>query len=620
MTTTERRQRFESLIRQAERSMEKAPHLYRVKLLALAGLGYAILFGMLILLLVIAALLIWGVFTGGIWWVLLKFKLLLPLLVVPYVIARALWVRMIDPPGYELGSHAYPRLFAEVEALRQRVKAPRIHRIILTNDFNAGIAQVPRLGVFGWTRNTLIVGIQLLLGLSPQEARAVLAHEMGHLSGQDSRFNGWIYRVRVSWLRIMVVFNQAKHWATRSLATFFDWYAPYFNAYSFALARTNEYQADAIAAQLTTRSDAATALVNSSVRPILNDQLYWKPLMARAERESMPPPDPVSGLERFGATDLSGSTAWEGALAQVMAQETGYANTHPALRDRLKALQGNPQTANQVTSTHAAREWLGDNLEVVLKDFDQLWLKENSAAWKQRYEQVGEARLKFEELRTKQEDLLSKEDRWNLAAWTEALDPTVDPLPLYCKYQAIFPQEPTANLALGRLLLQRDDLSGLIHLEKAALDVGVGVLACQLAYGYALRKGDKALGEIWRTRGEQQIDIQTEVQRECQTVPTEEDLIPAELEKEAIDRLGRQLQQIEGLKAAWICGRKLRRAPTQHLYLLAAAPSGVSVKGKELLNRLTKMVRYPGQTFVILARGDTKDLAQLIVAVGTKVF
>jgi len=39
-----------------------------------------------------------------------------------------------------------------------------------------------------------------------------------------------------------------------------------------------------------------------------------------------------------------------------------------------------------------------------------------------------------------------------------------------------------------------------------------------------------------------------------------------------------------------------------------------------LLDRLSKMVQYPGQTLVVLTRGNAKDLAQLVVAVGTKVF
>ena len=135
-------------------------------------------------------------------------------------------------------------MYAEIDALRKQLKAIKIHEIILTDEFNAGIMQTPRLGVFGWYKNTLILGLQLLLALSPEQARAVLAHEFGHLSGNHSRLNGWIYRARTSWYRVMDAFDRTGGWGTGPMRKFFDWYAPYFNAYSFALARANEAAPD----------------------------------------------------------------------------------------------------------------------------------------------------------------------------------------------------------------------------------------------------------------------------------------------------------------------------------------------------------------------------------------
>lgn len=620
MTITEQRHRFEDSIRQAERLMETNPRLYRVKLAALAVLGYAVLFGMLLLLLGIVAVAVWAAIAGHVWWVLVKTKLVFVLLVIVYVITRALWVQMSDPIGYELTSHQYPRLFVEADVLRQQVKAPRIHRIVLTNDFNAGIAQVPRLGVFGWPRNTLIVGLQLLLGLPPEEARAVLAHEMGHLSGRHGRFSGWIYRVRLSWYRIMSAFSQTQHWAARILARFFEWYAPYFNAYSFALARTNEYQADMIAAELTTRHTIATALVNTGVRPIVNDRYYWKPLLARMDREPIAPTDPMSGLEQFETSDRSNSSAWAEAFGQVMAQETGYADTHPSLRDRLRALAENPLPMSRSSSKTAAHEWLGANLQKVLRDFDQMWLKENSAGWKQRYEQVAEMRKQLEGLRAKPEDLLTKEESWNLAAWTEAFDPTADPLPLYRKFNEVYPQERATDLAIGRLLLQRDDPGGLTYLDKIASDAGLGVLASQVAYTYALRIGDTLLAKKWRLRGEQQVDLQVAIQRECQSLPTRQDLIPTALGEEPMARLCSRLANVKGAMGVWICERRLRSAPTQRAFLLAAEPTSRLMNEKELLTSLCRAAELPGQTFAVSNRGNTKPLAQLIIDVGTKVF
>jgi len=52
-----------------------------------------------------------------------------------------------------------------------------------------------------------------MLVLTKDQFLAVIAHELGHLSGHHSRFNAWIYRVRITWWRIMEAFDAAGGWA-----------------------------------------------------------------------------------------------------------------------------------------------------------------------------------------------------------------------------------------------------------------------------------------------------------------------------------------------------------------------------------------------------------------------
>jgi hypothetical protein len=42
------------------------------------------------------------------------------------------------------------------------LKTASIHEVLVTPEFNASIAQVPRLGVFGWHRNYLRIGLPLM--------------------------------------------------------------------------------------------------------------------------------------------------------------------------------------------------------------------------------------------------------------------------------------------------------------------------------------------------------------------------------------------------------------------------------------------------------------------------
>src|SRR4030095_76692 len=119
-----------------------------------------------------------------------------------------------------------------VREVETAVQSPHVHHIILTDDFNAAVVQIPRLGVFGWQKNYLLVGLPLMQALSPAQFRAVIAHELGHLSGNHGRFAGWIYRVRLTWVQLLTRLQQEGRHGSFIFERFINWYAPFFNAYS----------------------------------------------------------------------------------------------------------------------------------------------------------------------------------------------------------------------------------------------------------------------------------------------------------------------------------------------------------------------------------------------------
>ena len=137
----------------------------------------------------------------------------------------------------ELDPKRFPSLFDTLDAIRFRLEAPPIHRVVLTWELNAGLAQVPRLGVLGWPRNTLSLGLPLLLVLRPESFRAVVAHELGHLSGNHGAFGAWLYRIRHTWQRVLEGLMERDAKLDFGLRRFFRWYVPYFEVCAFRLLR-----------------------------------------------------------------------------------------------------------------------------------------------------------------------------------------------------------------------------------------------------------------------------------------------------------------------------------------------------------------------------------------------
>jgi Zn-dependent protease with chaperone function len=184
---------FIQLVHKAEQDAEQNIKSYRNKLLLFASLGYAVIF----LILFSLVLLIGGTFgtafvSSTLFLLLLKKKLIIVLAIVVWILLKAIWVRFEEPTGYVLEKKRFPKLFAAIDELRQQLDSQPIHQVILTPELNAAVVQTPRLGIFGWQKNTLIIGLELLLILSAEEMRAVLAHELGHLSGNHSRVKAWL--------------------------------------------------------------------------------------------------------------------------------------------------------------------------------------------------------------------------------------------------------------------------------------------------------------------------------------------------------------------------------------------------------------------------------------------
>jgi Zn-dependent protease with chaperone function len=122
----------------------------------------------------------------------------------------------------------------------------------------------PRLGPFGPYRTALIIGVPLLQAMPVSELRAVVAHELAHLARHHGRFDPWIYRLRQAYPALLGRLEE-RGWVVIVARAFLDNYGPYFNLYTLALARAHEYEADRIAAAITSPDIVAAALHRSAL-------------------------------------------------------------------------------------------------------------------------------------------------------------------------------------------------------------------------------------------------------------------------------------------------------------------------------------------------------------------
>jgi hypothetical protein len=162
-------------VHQAEQLDKKNPITYRRRVAFLAILGYAVFCIILLSQVAILAGTFWLLFATGIAFLLLKIQIVIAAFAGILLLTRAMWIRIEAPSGYRLTCADSPKLHGEIDAMSKQLNIPAIHEVLLTRDFNASLAQTPRFGIFGGYRNTLSLGIGLLLTLPVEQARSRVA-------------------------------------------------------------------------------------------------------------------------------------------------------------------------------------------------------------------------------------------------------------------------------------------------------------------------------------------------------------------------------------------------------------------------------------------------------------
>ena len=488
---------FIELVKQSEAEAARDFGAYKTKVALFALLGYIVIFTVLVsLVLLVGGTLGIALLSGSLFLLLIKKKIIIAILAAIWTFLKALWIKFDPPTGYELKRDQFPELFDEIDSLTRSLKSLKIHQVFIENDLNAAVVQHPRFGVLGGQRNVLFLGLQMLLALSPEEMRAVLAHEFGHLSGNHSRFRGWIYRVRTSWLRVMTAFRHSNSFGARMMRRFFNWYAPTFEAYSFALARADEYEADRMAAQLTSPETAAKALINSHTKAPYIEQEFWDAYIRKADDMPEPPTLPFEGLAEF----LKHSPMTREKLLELiqrgMQEETHYADTHPSLKERVNSLIDLPVIPD-VFDTNAAEAWLGEKYQDVLTHFDKQWLDHNAERWKGRFTHVQNAKAILQEAESLDLDVVTDDKLWALAKAAHEFKGNDAALPLFERFQQRKPDSVGAAYFIGAILAARGDEQALRHLRIAFKSPETLDDAARWGYHLLKSRGKEQEAEYW---------------------------------------------------------------------------------------------------------------------------
>jgi Zn-dependent protease with chaperone function len=600
-------EQFDALVGRLEEQARRNPSGYEFRVLLLALLGDAYLGAILLLIVALLA----GLVASIAVFKALAVKLIIVVGIFLWMILKALWVRIEPPEGTDVKAGQAPELFRMIGELRHRLGAPRFHHVLITDDFNAGVVQSPRLGIFGWHRNYLLIGLPLMKSLSVEQFRAVLAHEFGHLARGHGRVSNWIYRQRRRWSRLMDALETRESKGSVLFKPFLDWFAPYFNAYSFPLARANEYEADATAVRLTSPRAAAEALTGVTVIGSYLAERYWPQIHRQADDQPQPGFTPYSsmGHQVIAGLDTAAAAVW---LDQAMARQTTSSDTHPALHDRLKAINETPRLALP-TSSQAADRLLGGSLGAIAEAFDRRWRDNILTAWEEHHREVQENRRTLAGLNAQYERgaELTLQDAYDRARLTESIGGDADAaLGQYRALHERAPDDAVICLGLGARLLARDDESGRALVERAMqLDEDAILQGCEVLRDYHWRNGREEEAQACHQRLVERAQLQREADKERNQVTLRDKFELHNLPEDAFAELRARLRAIPNLHKAYFVKKKVSHFAHRPCYVLGFGVTGLfqlhsKKRASEVLQRIQETVQIPGETMIINVDGD----------------
>ncbi|MDH6107829.1 Zn-dependent protease with chaperone function [Kitasatospora sp. MAP12-15] len=259
-------------------------------------------------------------------------------------------------PAVEVTPEQAPRLWEAVREVAEAVgtRPPTTLRLLATA--SASVSEETRLFGFATGERRLNLGLPLLLGVSVDELRAVLAHEMGHYARGHTRLGARVYlgsvalhnaclglsAVRESGSQRRSIRRLFRIQSLYALAAFgvLSAYSEFYDNVSYAARRRQELDADACAAENFGRRVTASALRSAHALPTAWDR-FSIGCLEPMHRAGFVPDEPFAAFEAMLC-----DPDYRDVLAELRrnppARPTSRLDSHPTLEQRLNVLRTRP--------------------------------------------------------------------------------------------------------------------------------------------------------------------------------------------------------------------------------------------------------------------------------------
>ena len=294
---------------------------------------------------------------------------------------RCIQLKPPSPRGLALTDKIAPEIFKLQQQLRDHFKRPRIHRIIITTDYELDIIKVPRTALPVWSMNTLVIGLPVLLCHSPEQFECMMARRLGQFSKQHNPVVNWLYQLRAIWKQYSLAYGEQKSPDSKLLKWFFAAYSYLYSAVTVFAARKDELNADSYATEVYNDVDVREMITANAVYQCYLQESFWPAVNKIASTKTGVPMSPYQKLASNIHMNLK-----DDKLAALMDKlfnaQPHSASPVPSLRNRLVNIGHDSPNMSVDAKAVAATHYLGSSMKSVIELFDKHWLKNHMAKQK----------------------------------------------------------------------------------------------------------------------------------------------------------------------------------------------------------------------------------------------
>lgn len=619
-------ERFLARVKQAEELAEKSPGSYKLRVILWALIGYLYMFIVPVCLIATFALVIL---------VASKFSIAVVVGLKPVVAAiavafgcyiKALWVRIEPPSGNELSRKDYPQLFAFIDRLSQQTGV-KVDHVLLRRDFNAGVVQYPKFGLFGFYENYLNIGLNLMLALTEKEFQSVIAHELGHLANHHSKRSAWIYSMRVRWTQILITLHAKSSVLLGLMMRFLEWYHPRFLTLTQVIARRQEREADTLAIAIAGADTNARSFLALTARETLMSDNAVYSIYRTYPFETKPPNDIYNKFAEQITRAISEKAILVEAIETLLTGELHPFDPHPSTAERIRssalvtALDGlNVQlkaerlveifALAEAIEQNAAETIFGADYQKALNAASQEWQSEVAESWAIRAELMQQSVGRQNELNKKVTDgtelsLEEKIEYANIVVTLEGMDKALS------YFEAILkdnPSEPFSAAIVGsHLLLTKRDEAGIPLLEIAAKAGSRYHRACEILLHHFTKQKEMQKAAEYEKLLIAYYEELYQSRQETSVIQPVEELISHTANQEEIEALLESLKHLKEIRALYLLEKNVERQEDERVFLLLIRmqkdpglipDENRQIKAQKLCNEVAAVVKCPGSFYV----------------------